>query len=183
MRKLFLAIPISENLKIALENEFKKNTSILTLKGAKWMESQDWNIPTHFLGDCPEHLIPELIELSRGASGRMSSFTLKARNLQTFPHRGEAKMLELSFDRNLDFETLVNAQVELLSPFLKNEDKPNTSHAYLSLAKLKNSSEYRLQQKMGHLPLLEVNEVCLMESTPTTSGPVYSCLERFPLGS
>lgn len=159
--------PFAESLKFS-----DCNSSHLTLK---------------FLGEASEEALPELKSALSRAAARASVFGIRLGNCGTFPEHGEARVVWTALAESAALTALAS-DLESSLTRLGYESEPRPFATHITIARVKrplSSAELRAKVQAMHAPphTQQINHFSLIESVLHPTGPVYTELERFELGS
>jgi 2'-5' RNA ligase len=177
MKRLFVAVPVSEEIK----KRVKEIVDKLKETGADLKLVSDFHFTLKFLGDVSEEKIDEIKE--KLSSIKQDKFSIKLQKVGVFPSmerinvvwiRGDSKLIPLM--REVD---------EKLNYVRENEFKEDIPH--LTIARVKTGrNKDKLQKFIKEMDNLEfgemiVDEFILYESELTPEGPIYKEIERWKL--
>ncbi len=184
MARLFIAIPIPENIQEQLQS----------LQYEGWEEGnvipKDFHITLQFLGEIPDHQIPNLIRsLERIV---FANFRLQIRGVDFFgkndrPHIYFAKVFSADegFDELFDLHGLIQDELNM-GPFKSAANDHKKFKPHITLTRLKNIYDSveqlpRLLQLGGDFVSeeFEVNYFALYESRPFKANNRYQLIEKF----
>lgn len=171
MKRLFLAIPISAELK----SDIKKQTESLNLP-LKWIPEKNFHVTLHFFGNMKESEIKNLIQKTGTIAENTSPFSLEANSLLIKSGKFQ-NMIWVGFKESFEFEKVA---VKISRSMGMDTIRKPLPHINLARSKAKIKSE--------HLPLyfkkphqLEVDHLELWESKLSPEGSTYFPLESFTL--
>jgi RNA 2',3'-cyclic 3'-phosphodiesterase len=177
-QRLFLAIPLPETLKQAIE---AYKTSIL-LPSARWVKKDNLHITISFFGNIEEEFIPVMVEHLELVTQKAKRFTLTLAQAEFAP-RKRPRMLWLRYHEQEAFWSLVTAVETRIGEIADNsafERKKTVAH--ITLARLHNTeAELPDLPQQPQLEQLRVTSITLYSSTLTPTGPIYTILKEFPL--
>ncbi|MBI4668730.1 MAG: RNA 2',3'-cyclic phosphodiesterase [Elusimicrobia bacterium] len=188
--RLFFAIEIPAELRrktAGLCEEIKQGCPGLQ---AKWVPPQNMHITAVFLGEVDEARLEDLKNAARHALEGFPAFPAALNNLGVFPSRHSPRVLWIGLGEGKKelTETAVRLGQALEKTgivFDKREPSP-----HLTIARFpKPPPRESLSRLLGYLerpaPALgcwQAGGVVLMKSQLASPAPIYSCIERFPLG-
>jgi len=181
--RAFLAIEISENVRTALaalEHDLKPTTS-----SARWVPPESIHLTLKFLGEVPDHLVPEIDTALVGLSWK--PFTVIVRGIGFFPGNRSPRVfwagLEASTMQDLAQE--IDARMERLGF----EKEKRAFRPHITLARARDTridaSLVRAAQKYEthHFGSFAVNRFHLFRSTLKPTGAIYNKITEYPLES
>lgn len=185
MKRIFLAIPLSEESKLQLSQKVKSMQHDLPFQN--WVHEEDYHVTLHFLGECTEQQVDEVITLLQNTPTPVSDFTLRIGNWGTFGRENQPRILWTGF---VDLSpSLIQHQrhiIHLLSPIgFPPDNRPYRPHITVARKyQLENFSEGLLDPFRMGSPFIEwnVSEYALYESN-LGKKPMYEVITRFPLQS
>jgi RNA 2',3'-cyclic 3'-phosphodiesterase len=170
-KRLFLAIPIPQELAASINSEKEK----LDLP-VKWIPRENWHVTVHFYGNAEESALPQLKKTIKKTVQKFPPFTLHAQSILKKSGKGQT-MIWVGFKEAPSFEKLALAISESAGVAASRKPLP-----HINLARHKE----RLQSEK--LPLvfnpsieLDVSYVELWESKLSPKGSTYFSLESFTL--
>ncbi|WNS41250.1 RNA 2',3'-cyclic phosphodiesterase [Paenibacillus sp. MMS20-IR301] len=112
--RLFIAVPLPENLRKYLRNESARVSS--GLKFARWTHLEDFHITLQFLGDTPKKDIPALAKALREVASASKGFQLQLGEWGTFGLPDSPRVLWAGVSG--DLEPLLELQKRIVSATL-----------------------------------------------------------------
>lgn len=182
MRRLFISIPIPEEINSALVEYLSPYKKEPIFNDTRWTRTENLHITLVFLGDVREKEIPELAAILKGICAQTRPFELSLQSITTAPPKKKPRMIWANFAKHPEFTDLTNKMKRFLSPF-QNERPEHDSKdpiPHLTLARFKpNPRLSRRKFRPLDLPDLVIKECDLMESELSESGSNYTILETF----
>lgn len=183
--RLFIAIEIPLVLKERLNKVQQALRECTT--GVKWVSQDNFHVTLKFLGDTPENKYKDICEAMQQSCQQFSAFTLSLQGLGTFPGKGNPKVLWVGIAGDKDILLgLHNSLDENLTKVnLPAESRKYSPH--LTLGRIKDSSDTdRLvaevtKHKQENFGQWQATNIHLIQSTLTSSGPIYKLLETVEL--
>lgn len=183
--RLFIAIPVIPKLKrkfFNLANQLKS-----TGADVKWVAEENFHITLKFLGDTPEEKTGVLIETLEETLSHFEPFRMKFHGVGVFPNLRHPKVVWVGLGAaHREIADMAQAVENALEPLgFEKESRPFKSH--LTIGRVRSTSGSpdfgkqidRLKDFDGGNMKLE--EIHLMKSELTGSGPIYTVLHTFPL--
>lgn len=185
MKRLFLAIPLSDEAKLQLSQKVERMQPNLPFQN--WVHEEDYHVTLHFLGECRDQKVNEIITLLRSTPPLVSNFTLQIGNWGIFGREHQPRILWAGFvDLSSPLVQLQKHIIHLLSPMgFPPDDRPYRPHITVARKyQLENFSEGLLDPFQMESSLIEwnVSEYALYESN-LGKKPMYDVIARFPLQS
>ncbi len=183
MKRLFLAIPLpdEEIKRLAAYLEPYKSEPILA--DLKWVEPKNFHITTLFLGDIPDSVVPEMLEILRGTCARIHPFDFHYEGILFFPFK-LPKMIWARFHKSFEFTELAKELRRFLAPYMEESEEEKDPVPHITLAKLRNPIDARkFAFKPYKMDALRVHELHLYESDVSQDGAAYTLIEKLPLSS
>ena len=181
-KRLFVAIPLKENIKIFL-HQYKNH---FTQENINWTKKENLHITLHFLGNVKDQQIPKLIDKINTALLNIKSFSLQLKGAVLAPPNKIASMVWAQFKKNKDYYQLCFKLHNAIQKFENKKHIETENHKelipHITLARFKGAVDLA-QDYLPKLALqkIQVNSCHLMESKLTPDGPIYSTLATFLL--
>lgn len=176
-KRLFVAIPLSEELKEALAAQKRA----IKLRQARFVDPEKCHVTLLFLGDVQEEHIPKIHELLQQELALIKPFVLHFHNLSFGPKPKWPRLLWMEAEKNESFVSLGKKIQTALTEFIEKKDD-REPHAHITIARL---PHFHLQgdEKLPSFDFkpLSVEKCLLIESTLTYKGPLYTILYEYPL--
>jgi RNA 2',3'-cyclic 3'-phosphodiesterase len=181
--RLFIATPLSEDVRRALSEHLTRHLGGRTLPG-RVVAPENWHLTLKFLGDTPKDASDRLRRVV-AATDLGTTFELAFTSLGAFPNPARARVLWLGTGDGAPDLAALAARVEhaAVSAGFEAEARPFAAH--LTLSRLK--PEIDVRTVLATVPRFDrrqtVAEVVLFRSHLSREGPRYEALQRFALGS
>ncbi len=183
--RTFFCIPVCEQHRDTFGRTAGRIRSMTSMR-ASWVPRENYHITLRFLGDIDASIIPDLDELSRVLSARVSPFDCLLDRIGAFPSIDRARVLWVGGLIPISFERLARA----LSAGLADLGFPRAkkdSVVHVTLARIKDKPDPGLADAIERIsPIrpvsLTVDRIVLMESTLSAQGSVYTPLFTKRLG-
>ncbi|HEY7563598.1 MAG TPA: RNA 2',3'-cyclic phosphodiesterase [Acidimicrobiia bacterium] len=176
MRRLFLAVPLPEDVRFTLAQHLGPKA----LPG-KPVPPMNWHLTLRFLG-WTEPVTEEKLTAGLDQADLGRTFEIELGEMGAFPKPARATVLWLGLARGIEDLSALNLVCEeaCQAVGLTPEDRPFSAH--LTLSRIRPNQDVR--------PLIEAyqaapfrwsaGELVLFESRLRRSGPVYTAVEHFP---
>jgi len=175
VKRLFIAIPLPDNIKIELA-QYKKYFNFPNLR---WVLEENWHITVLFLGDVEGSQIIDcrfkILELAKN----ISPFELKLQDIAVAPPGRNPRMVWAVFRYQDEFERLVKKVREALKDLLPIDYSHQEQIAHVTLARFPFWRGGRQQAPEVKPVSFEANEIWLMESELKPEGAKYKVVEIF----
>lgn len=156
--RLFIAFDTPPTVRPALaamRDELK-----LSHAEVKWEPDAKFHCTIKFLGDTPEHLVPELIARTENASAATRPFSVRYRNVGCFPSLRDPRVVWIGIE-NLEGELLeLSKQLESALIPLGFQTERKAFHPHVTLGRVKGRKNLN--------ELLTMLETVTFESQPVT---------------
>jgi len=177
-KRLFLAIPLPEEIISYLTHYLVPYKQHHTLKKGTWCDPKNLHITTLFLGDVKVAKIPEIEALLKNEFLKVHAFHLIFDKIHFFPSQKKTHMIWASYQEREEFSKLV----ESLQKALQLEEEPHKPIPHITLVRLKHIFvKEKIYFNPIQLPDLEVNSCELYSSELTNKGPIYTLIQKFSL--
>lgn len=185
LKRLFIAVDISESMINDIKSEIYDKISI---KGLKWVKAENLHLTLKFLGNVPVGDIDKISSVMEAAAKDKENITLKYTGLGVFPNLSRARVLWVGFEDASNVLENIAAEIdEGLARELGTEREKRRFTPHLTIARLKNFS--------GHVKLselikkgieftkdsCEVSEIVLYESVLKKTGAIYTKIKTVSL--
>jgi 2'-5' RNA ligase len=188
MWRLFIAIELSDEMKASLA----KVVSLLNRRSqsaVRWTDVANLHLTLKFLGDTPSQRVPELTQAIEQASQGIPPFTLELGNPGAFPNNLQPRVLWVGLAG--DYSTLARLQqrVEDACEALGFPREGRRFVPHLTLGRVRDTVPDAGRRQVGEMLATcrvepagqQVESVCLVRSTLTPQGPVYTRLAQVVL--
>ncbi len=199
--RLFVAIELSPELRTAVEDAARRLRAAVTERlkagGAsgtplKWVAVDNLHITLKFLGETPRHVLPDIEAAVAAAAAAARPLTLRVGGSGGFPTSGKPHVLWLGAELEpAPLKPLRRAlDDELAHLGFARETRPFSAH--LTVARVRETAppdDVRLigeglqRHRVGDLGEQQVDAIALIRSELFPSGPRYTPLARFALGT
>lgn len=179
MKRLFISHPFPESEAERLEKFLEPFHDDPRFKGAKWVEPKHYHFTSLFIGEVPDMVVQDIIEISRGFCSRIPIFTLEFDKIQLFPYK-KPTMLWARFKPNMEMRDLFEGLVHFLQPYLPFSFAEKTPLPHITLARLK-SGMNSFEMPSYKIPEQKIHESQIIESLITPAGPIYTVIEKISL--
>ncbi len=169
-------------------DELVKYEDDITSTGAevKLVEPENIHITLKFLGDTPEKMVNDILEIIRESCSGIKPFKLEFQDVGAFPNTNYIKILWVGMKDHEPLEGLakdLNSKlIKLGFPAEKRGFKPHITLGRVKSRKNKQAlKELVIKNKDRNFGVLNVGSVCLKKSVLSPSGPTYSTLDKIEL--
>ena len=184
MKRLFIAVPVQlsppfENLSLKLQNELSRDNIV-------WVEPKLQHLTLRFLGQTPEHLIDPLIKNLHHLCSQHASFALELNKLGVFGTRYAPAVLWYGFQEFSKFKELF-FKIEPSLVEMGFESNYGNFVPHLTVGRIKKIEDKKrfsalvTQSQPTFSQAIPIQEVQLIRSKLTPTGPKYTILDTFPL--
>jgi RNA 2',3'-cyclic 3'-phosphodiesterase len=90
--RLFIAVPLGDDLRTALERTVAAWRSREDLGGMRWTATEGWHVTLAFLGSVPASDVPRIVDASAKAARAHRPMALPTGGLGAFPSPGRARV-------------------------------------------------------------------------------------------
>src|SRR5262249_55923854 len=186
--RLFVAIDLDDDARLAIAAEQKRLTSVLARAGRstpKWVRVDQMHVRLVFIGEIAEARAERIVDAMHAEIG-MNRFRMVFAGLGVFPARGAPNVLWLGVTCGAAEATLVQRRVaDRLEP-LGVAPEARAYHPHLTLARWREAGradrESALAADRGAgIAGVDVAAVTLYQSHLSSHGPTYASLAQAPL--
>ncbi len=180
-KRLFIAIPIAEEIK----KELEKYQRYFYIKGLRWTPAKNLHITALFLGEVEEEKIPFISSKLSDAVFQTQSFKLHLESVKLAPNFKKPNMVWAKFARSTHFDKLVKNLKNEIGRVIPLKPARQELIAHATLARFRN-----IGQNLRSFPAIrrprqpvdpEVKKILLMESELRREGAAYRVIENFDL--
>ncbi len=180
-RRLFIAVPVSEQIRDALVNHLNTQCRGKPLPGRS-AKPESWHFTLKFLGNVGQTQCDSLVQAMKNASFD-SRFDVKFGGLGAFPRAAKATVLWIGVEKGGEQLSLLATTVEAAASSVGFTPENRPYHPHLTLSRI------RPPQPIGPLlsqvaPLgmeMAVDQIVLYQSHLSREGARYQVIERFAL--
>jgi len=186
MQRLFLAVPLPDEVREAIRG-FQERL-VHKVRNVKWVNPNSMHITLKFLGDTPEHLIPNIKDAVRLAAAVVAPVELEVAGLGAFPSPATPRVLWVGLVGDTIGIAGLSARLneELQTLGFEPEKRPFSAHVTLGRGRTgtRVQSITGLVQDFGNAQLATfvAGSLSLYQSELTPRGPTYTEQERFNFG-
>jgi 2'-5' RNA ligase len=185
MRRIFVAVDISEDARHRVARYIADLRGDTTGKIATWTHSEKLHLTLRFIGNCEEEGLPKVINATRAAAESIRPFMIKIVGTGVFPNKRKARVLWLGIDDKTDQMTKAVNIFDAAYDLEPQSDREAFS-PHLTIARIKDrvrSKELVNQHLNSNFEPVEfeVLEIVVYESQLLSTGSVYSVVSRHPL--
>ena len=174
-KRLFVGIPITDELKNKLKNSIQQNISF---PFCRWVPMEHYHVTTLFLGPVNENEIDQIREIIQETCLATKPFTLQFDSFTSAPKKSPY-MIWAKFNRHKTFDHIVLKLSKSLTPSKKHKPKPVPHITLCRLRKFKPLGNFNDSQLKSQYIL--VNKLILWESITNEKGVTYDEIDRFQL--
>ena len=182
--RAFIAVELPEELKkelAELEAQLKKNTPPVV----KWVDPNSIHITLKFLGEISTDSIDELMLAIEEAARGIQPFQLEVRELGAFPGLDRAQVLWVGIKGAVEKIAQLQKRIEANTAQLGFSRESRAFTPHLTLGRVRDEARPNDRQRLGKLLIdttfsalhdVDVNEINLIKSQLTPTGPIYSVI-------
>jgi 2'-5' RNA ligase len=182
-RRLFLAVPVSEQIRDALANHLKSQCHGKSLPGRP-AKPESWHFTLKFLGNVGEAQCDSLVQAMKNARFD-PAFEVKFGSLGAFPRAAKATVLWIGVEKGGEQLSRLASTVEDAATSVGFAPENRSYHPHLTLSRI------RPPQSIGPLlsqvaPLgmqMAVKKIVLYQSHLSREGARYQAVEQFALNT
>ena len=186
MKRLFAAIKIHPGETFSdMVNTFREE---LWDSKIKWVNLDDIHLTLHFFGEVEEDKIPVIKKLLTDIAQKHEEFTIHPERTGFFGKKHNPRVLWVGFRKSRELTELQKSiKKELEVHGFKTDDRPFSPH--LTIGRIKHVGDKDLffdlisQYKDTYFQSTEVKKFILFESKLFRTGPKYTNLADFKIGS
>jgi len=185
--RLFIAAPISRELREALSAALERVRTDLSTMPVKWVAPENLHLTFHFLGETPEPAVDAITKRLRGACANFPALDVLVAGLGCFPDFSRPKVVWVGLRDAGRLAKLQRAIHDATAEFGEQggaaRSKPDrtTFSPHLTLGRVRDtSSDQRRRlgrelqrQNLGELGWWRMDRVTLMRSELSPAGPCY----------
>ncbi|MEK6937497.1 MAG: RNA 2',3'-cyclic phosphodiesterase [Nanoarchaeota archaeon] len=176
MKRLFVGIPLSSDLKQGIEPLLTE----LKLPGISPVAMENLHLTLKFLGEVEEEKILKIQEKLSQLASLTPSFRVELQGIGAFPNLKQPKVVWIGTESKELVKLMREADKEW-NDIRQNEHPAEMPH--LTLARIKSTNEFLLRSFLHRYSnqnwgSLKVDRICLYEATLTPTGPIYAVLSE-----
>ena len=183
MKRLFVAIPVSEEIKRAIGPvaESIVNTGV----ALRLVSLENLHFTLKFLGDADESRIPEIKDKLQDIAGNTERFMIKVKKVGVFPSLEKINVVWLGVEDNSLVSLMKKINQEL--NHIKAQDHQEEI-AHLTIAMIKSGKNKAALQKLlksiedHEFGEMEADRIILYESELMPEGQVHTVVKEFRFG-
>lgn len=182
MKRLFIAIPVSERSKEQIISGLLSNNYVKTLP-VRWSKPQNLHLTLQFLGETEEKRISELRQIINRIQPPQCHEELLFSNIGAFPDTEAPKVVWLGINKN---EYLLELQQYISDELIKNRFSFDRKkfRAHLTLGRVKGMAIFpsnaveRLNEIRSSINIdnSAMDKIILYESLLRPNGPIYNSI-------
>jgi len=181
--RIFLAIPIPENLQKCLVGIQQKLASRLTT--IRWEKQDKFHLTLVFLGEVSAERVPALEQVVARGVGGVQPFKISLNNLGYFPERQRPRVLWVGVVGDLKSLSRLQRQLTVALADANFSYDQRKFHPHITLGRFKVSPPRESLPPIGFTRTreFEVDRVLVMKSALRPTGSIYATLAEIPLKS
>jgi len=155
----------------------------------RWVKPENLHLTLKFIGQLRERQLPQAVEAIGDAASDAVPFRMTMAGIASLPPKGRPHVIHAPAEEPTgSLETLALKVNEALADSLgvKREQRKFLPHVTLGRVKRRDKcpaiAELAAQVAESRFGAVQVDEVVLMKSDLTSTGPLYTTLACFPLG-
>lgn len=189
-KRLFIAIPLSEDWSGAFSDFQKRCNKEFDLKDERdfrWTKVDNLHITICFLGWIEEEMVPEISQKLKEILAGVKPFELEFENIIFGPPKTIARMIWGMFRNTEEYKRLAKLINEAMQEFFEEaaSEVGKEPIAHITLTRFKDGRVSKHEEMLKLFStketILKVNNIQLMESKLSPSGPTYSIVKNFIL--
>jgi len=182
--RLFIAVELPEaarELLAAVQRELRQADARV-----KWSKPENIHLTLKFLGDTPQGSVDDLSAALDEAAARHAAHAARVAKVGAFPNARRPRVIWVGLDEPTGQLAALQKDVDEATSYLAEPDRRGFA-AHLTLGRIKGGRNltqlsrlmdgYRLASSVE----IPVNEIVLIRSQLSRSGPTYTPLHRSPL--
>lgn len=188
--RLFIAIPLPEEIKIALENVQRELRHAAPKEGLRWTTRDQLHLTLRFLGNVQTQHVDALTQALRSASETYSALELRSQGLGAFPNRGAPRVLWAAIEDKTKQLPSLQAAIQSATLVFTNEKPEERFAGHITLARVKRIKPSEAKVLAAALGARgsrvfgewTAREVHLLRSELSAQGAKHTILSIFILG-
>jgi 2'-5' RNA ligase len=183
--RVFVAIPLPEEVKEQLAHLQKKLKVACPSGGVKWVGSENFHITVFFVGEVFEEAVEKIKEFLLERSQKLFKTSLQIKGVGYFGKESAPRVLWVGMSGELQQFAELASDIKHFTDSLnlKTDEKPFSAH--ITLCRINNPASGReLIKKIKDFEKYETasfiaNRIVLMESVLSSAGPTYTAIGEF----
>ncbi len=184
--RTFIAVELSPSV-VGRASELIRRLQATNVK-ATWVKPQQMHLTLKFLGDVPDHEIPEICKLVRQAVRELPAFEMVFRGCGAFPSINNPRTVWIGVEQGADELTIVHEAIELALKKLRFPRETRRFQPHLTLGRIRETgpnlaalSQLITEHAEYDADLSVVDEVVTFASFLDRSGPTHDPMGRAEL--
>ncbi|MGD8865274.1 MAG: RNA 2',3'-cyclic phosphodiesterase [Anaerolineales bacterium] len=192
MIRVFTAIQFPDEIKHNIGQSIDKLVSEVGERTVRWVKPSLYHLTLKFLGDVAQSKLDDISPAINRVAAEGQSFQVKVGGFGVFPNLRKPRVLWVGLDENSgSLESFKSSLEQALEP-LGFDVERRKFHPHVTVGRIRRgASRSQVEQlsvslesyRIGELGTVAVDQVELVQSDLTPTGPIYTTLERFPLGN
>lgn len=184
MKRLFIAIDISDNLEV--NNIIKGLKNKLNQDKIGWVKPENMHITVKFIGSTPSEKTKKIVEITKKTCEHIKPFELKFSKIGIFGSSYKPRVIWIGFEENIVLSNLAENIKKELDKIGYPYDRQNfVPHLTLGRISKIESKKYFQSVLDGYkdieLKPILINNIYLFESVLQKTGPEYRIIESINL--
>jgi 2'-5' RNA ligase len=189
--RAFIAIQLPAEVKHKIGNSIAQLRKMIGEGNITWVKPSIYHLTLKFLGDIKIEDLKNISSRISGAASKQTAFEMGVSNFGVFPAIKKPRVLWIGLTENTGaLNSLKVALDKSLQP-LGFDIEPRQFHPHVTVGRVRRNASRQavrdLVPSLGnfsveYLASVVVNQIELVRSDLTPSGPKYSTLENFQLG-
>jgi len=187
LMRTFVAIELSDDCRRRLG----RAVEVLRRRasGVKWVSAEAAHITLKFIGELPEDRVPDAIAALKAAARSAAPFSFRLEGISGFPPSGRPRIIHSpAHEPTGAMAALAVAVEKSLCDAVGVAPEERGFKAHVTIGRVKNPRECPRVEELAALVTdadfgeVTVRDIVLMKSELTPRGPIYTPIERVPLG-
>ena len=185
--RTFVAIELDEHCRSRLRSAIETLSSVAG--GVRWVRPDAIHLTLKFMGELPEQDLPVAVSCMGSVTAEAEPFSMLLSGLSGFPPTGVPKVIHVMVEEPTGaLQSLQRGMESALTRQLRIKREERRFIPHVTLGRVRKRAECpRLEGLHAALPDQEfgqvmVDSIVMMKSDLNPSGPIYTVLQRFPLG-
>lgn len=152
----------------------------------RWEQEDKFHATLRFLGDIPDHLLPEIVSSIERVSEHFGPLTVRYHGIGCFPDRKRPRVVWVGVDETSGELRALQAAIEDALHTIGYEREERRFHAHVTIGRVRSHKNiHNLLETMESVtfesPPVIITALSLVRSDLKPGGSIYTTLKQFPL--
>lgn len=192
MVRTFIAIQFPDRIKHLIDESITPLRDQVGDRFVRWVDASLYHLTVKFLGDVKEELLGDIQQVIRECGSAGQCFELDVGDFGVFPGIRKPRVLWVGLEARSNALTSLKESLERSLAPLGFDRENRNFHPHVTVGRVRRRVSHQDTVNLattldgfslGRLAEMKIDQVFLMRSELTSSGPIYTPIGRFQLGS